>query len=196
MYQCISIEKNLPSLCNGSDSNFHVGGWEHWSFVAYFCLCDKASVWEMPPTISRLPFLWRKHLINGNQKKKDKKSRGLNTPQTVQVCNSKNKQFCYPFRSQTVIHEQFRDIWLKAMKIFVSMTVATETPEGKIFFLLCGSHRVSGSSFNHRYSQRKSSFFMWERCNHFWKSVKTCQKEEKRQRRLRNYRWYKQVRVK
>lgn len=40
-------------------SSFYVGGLEQWSFVAHLCLCDKASVWETPPTKSRLPFLWK-----------------------------------------------------------------------------------------------------------------------------------------
>lgn len=51
-------------------SSFYVGGCEHWSFVAHLCLCDKASVWETPPTISRLPLLWEKHLISGSEWKK------------------------------------------------------------------------------------------------------------------------------
>lgn len=37
-------------------SGHHVGGCKRSFFVAHFCLYDKASEWEVPPTISRLPF--------------------------------------------------------------------------------------------------------------------------------------------
>lgn len=34
--------------------------------VAHFCLYDKASEWEVPPTISRLPF-GEEQLLSGNE---------------------------------------------------------------------------------------------------------------------------------
>lgn len=47
-------------------SGHHVGGCKRSFFGAHFCQYYKASVWEVPPTISRLPF-GEEQLLSGNE---------------------------------------------------------------------------------------------------------------------------------